>query len=443
MRFFSHLYLATQVLVPKPNTYKWGSLKEGKPLTILLVLPSMLGLTVITAACRSTTVDSSIINSPPWLETWWLYGGIFVLVIFGFAAFFVWQYRRLKDREKHLDLELSKRTQELSYIQSQMNILFHNSPLGIGLASLDGKIMSANPAMASLFGYSEEELNQAYVQDFFITEDQRLELLQRLETEKTIQVNQLQLQRKDGSKFYVNLTESRITWGSEEVLLGVVQDITSVVRAEQVLKTEAERKAVAEERKRLSRELHDSVTQSLYTTGLILEALPEVWESHPEEARESLYEIQRINRGALAEMRTLLLELRPDTITDRPLGDLLRQLTEAVSARADLPIVVSTIGDCPMPNEVQVSLYRIAQESLNNIIKHAQASKAWVNLHCSHEKVVMRVQDNGSGFDARIQAPHKLGLNIIRDRAKDIGADLTITSQPGEGTQIQVKWRPS
>lgn len=96
-----------------------------------------------------------------------------------------------------------------------------------------------------------------------------------------------------------------------------------------------------------------------------------------------------------------------------------------------------------MPNEVQVSLYRIAQESLNNIIKHAQASKAWVNLHCSHEKVVMRVQDNGSGFDARIQAPHKLGLNIIRDRAKDIGADLTITSQPGEGTQIQVKWRPS
>ena len=443
MRIFSHLYLTTQVFARKPNTYKWGSLKEGKPLTILFVLPSMLGLTAITAACRSTTVDSSIIISPRWWETWWLYGGIFVLVITAFAAFFVWQYRRLKDREKHLDLELSKRTQELSYIQSQMNILFHNSPLGIGLASLDGKIMSANPAMASLFGYSDEELKQAYVQDFFVTEDQRLELLQRLETEKTIQVNQLQLQRKDGSKFYVNLTESRITWGSEEVLLGVVQDITSVVRAEQVLKTEAERKAVAEERKRLSRELHDSVTQSLYTTGLILEALPEVWESHPEEARESFYEIQRINRGALAEMRTLLLELRPETITDRSLVDLLRQLTEAVSARADLPIVTSTVGDCYVPTEVRVALYRIAQESLNNIVKHAQASKVSVNLHCSEEEIFMRIRDNGRGFDQRVKAPHKFGLDIIHDRAEEIGAELNITSHPGDGTQIQVKWRPS
>ena len=412
---------------------------EGKSKTILLILPRILTLTILIAACSSAPLAPSI----PFTLTWWFMGGLVALVIFFFAAFVIWQYRRLKNREKQLDLELNKRTQELSYIQSQMNILFDNSPLGIGLASLDGKILSANPAMASLFGYSEKELQQVYVQDFFLTDEQRSEILRRLETEKTVQVNHLQLKRKDGSNFYINLTESRVTWGVEEVLLGIVQDITSEVKAEEILKSEAERKAVAEERKRLSRELHDSVTQSLYTTGLIIEALPEVWESHPEEARKSLDQIRMINQGALAEMRTLLLELRPETIADRPLGDLLRQLAEAVSARTDLPIVVSTIGECLLPPEVQVSLYRIAQESLNNTIKHAQASRVWINLHCSNEEILLRVRDNGRGFDAKVQEPHKLGLNIIRDRARDINADLITTSQPGEGTQIQVKWRPS
>ena len=413
---------------------------QGKPFSLLIVLlPRVLGLTVLAAACSSTTATPSITNTPPW----WVWGGLVVLVILAITAFFIWQYRRLGEREKHLDLELSKRTQELSYIQSQMNILFQNSPLGIGLANVDGNIISANPAMPRIFGYSEQEFLKKNVQDFFPTTRQRDDLNQRLETEKTIQISRLKLLRKDGDIFYANLTESRINWGTKEVLLGIVQDITSEVRAEQVLKNEAEMKAVAEERKRLSRELHDSVTQSLYTTSLIVEALPEVWESHPEEARKSLDEIRRINRGALAEMRTLLLELRPEAINDRPLGDLLRQLTEAVSARTDLPIVTSTVGDCPVPADVQVSLYRIAQESLNNIVKHAQASKAWVNLHCSGEEVFMRIRDNGRGFDRQVHAPHKLGLNIINDRAEDIAAELTITSQPGEGTQIIVKWRPA
>ena len=324
-----------------------------------------------------------------------------------------------------------------------MNILFHNSPLGIGLADVDGNVISANPAMARIFGYSDQEFLKKNVQEFFPTNQQREELNQRLETEKTIQVGRLPLQRKDGDIFYANLTESRIRWGKEEVLLGIVHDVTAEVKAEQVLKTETERKAVAEERKRLSRELHDSVTQSLYTTGLILEALPEVWQSHPDDAQESVYEIQRINRGALAEMRALLLELRPETITDQSLIDLLRQLTEAISARSDIAIVTSNVGDCHVPVDVRVSLYRITQEALNNIVKHAQASRAWVNLHCSDEGILLRIRDNGRGFDQQVKAPHKLGLDIIRDRVEEIGAELSITSQSGVGTQIEVKWRPA
>ena len=94
-----------------------------------------------------------------------------------------------------------------------------------------------------------------------------------------------------------------------------------------------------------------------------------------------------------------------------------------------------------MFTEVQVSLYRIAQEALNNIIKHAHADKVWVNLHCSDGEVTMRIRDNGRGFDTKIIPPHKLGLNIMRDRAEEINANLIITSQPGQGTQVQVIWR--
>ena len=151
----------------------------------------------------------TITITPPWWETWWFRGSLIALVIFAIASVYIWQNHRQRNREQQLNLILAERTQELSFIQSQMNILFQNSPLGIGLASMDGKIMSANPAMASIFGYSEEELLQTYVQDFYQTNEQRAGLLQQLETEEIIQVTQLQLQRKDGSKFYINLTESR------------------------------------------------------------------------------------------------------------------------------------------------------------------------------------------------------------------------------------------
>jgi signal transduction histidine kinase len=198
--------------------------------------------------------------------------------------------------------------------------------------------------------------------------------------------------------------------------------------------------AVDSERQRLARELHDSVTQSLYTTSLIAEALPSVWQSHPDEALRSLEELRKINQGALAEMRALLMELRPDALVERPLGELLRQLTEAMSARTNLSITTSMTGNCQLPAEVQVALYRITQESLNNISKHAWASRAWVNVRCSPSGATLRIRDNGRGFDPGAASPHQLGLRIMHERTQTIGAELTINSQPDQGTEILVEW---
>jgi len=145
---------------------------------------------------------------------------------------------------------------------------------------------------------------------------------------------------------------------------------------------QAQELAAVKERQRLARDLHDAVTQTLFSASLIAEVLPRLWERHPEEGRRRLEELRQLTRGALAEMRALLLELRPAALTETGLGDLLRQLAEAITGRARVPITVTVEGQRPLPPDVQVAFYRIAQEALNNVAKHASASQVTVSLRC-------------------------------------------------------------
>lgn len=206
------------------------------------------------------------------------------------------------------------------------------------------------------------------------------------------------------------------------------------------LRTQAEQAAAAAERSRLARDLHDAVTQTLFSASLIAEVLPRLWERDIEEGRRRLEELRQLTRGALAEMRTLLLELRPTALTEVSLGDLLRQLAEAVTGRARIPVALKVDGQCPLPPDVQIALYRIAQEGLNNIAKHAVASQATASLDCSGDRVELRICDDGRGFDPSVVSPTSLGIGIMRERAESIGASLTIESQIGKGTQVTVIW---
>ncbi|UCC59972.1 MAG: GAF domain-containing sensor histidine kinase, partial [Dehalococcoidia bacterium] len=198
--------------------------------------------------------------------------------------------------------------------------------------------------------------------------------------------------------------------------------------------------ATVEERQRLARDLHDAVTQTLFSASLIAEVLPRIWENNPDDGQRRLEEMRQLTRGALAEMRMLLLELRPAALIEVGLGDLLRQLTEAVTARSRIPITLAVEGQGTLPPDVQVTLYRIAQESVNNIVKHARASKATVSLHYQPEQVQLLISDDGVGFDPEGVSPEHLGLGIMRERAETIGATLSTQSQVGHGTQIVVVW---
>ncbi len=203
---------------------------------------------------------------------------------------------------------------------------------------------------------------------------------------------------------------------------------------------QAEQAAAAAERSRLARDLHDAVSQTLFSASLIAEVLPRLWERNPAEGRRRLEELRELTRGALAEMRALLLELRPLTLTEFSLEELLRQLAEAAIGRSRLQVEVAAVGERPLPPKVQVAFYRIAQESLHNISKHAGASRATLRLDFQPDAVRMTVEDDGRGFDVQDTPPDSFGLSIMRERAAKIGADFHIESEIGQGTRVVIDW---
>jgi signal transduction histidine kinase len=213
------------------------------------------------------------------------------------------------------------------------------------------------------------------------------------------------------------------------------------------LREQAEEVAVVSERNRLARDLHDAVTQTLFSASLIAEALPTLYEQDPQEGHQLLDELRQLNRGAMAEMRTLLLELRPAAIVGAKMEDLLKQLAEAVSGRTGIPVDIQTSCDYDLPDDVHIGFYRIAQEVLANVTKHAGAERISMGLHCESEPshlceewVVLEIGDNGCGFDPQEVSLDHFGLVNMRERAESIHADLTIDSTLGQGTQVAIRW---
>ena len=203
---------------------------------------------------------------------------------------------------------------------------------------------------------------------------------------------------------------------------------------------QAQALAVLEERQRLAHNLHDAINQSLFSAGLIAEVLPRLWDRDQAEARRSLEDLRRLTRGAMAEMRALLAELRPSTLTDAELGDLLRLLGNAFTGRTNIPARVIVVGQGVLPADVQVAIYRVCQEALNNVAKHAAASLVKIDLKHEDTAIELSIRDDGQGFDPEQTISGHYGLSMMQERAEGVGAQLSITSQPGHGTELIIRW---
>jgi len=431
--------------------------------------------------------------TPPVWETWWFRGIVFVVLAGSVIGGYRLRVKSIEARSRELESQVEERTHELSTLlevsHNVASTLELEPLLGLILDQLRAVVDYSGTAIMTLEGRVMRVLahrgpipQEEVLQLRFPLEEARvnLEVVRRREpviisdvkgsTPLARAFQEFSGERMETTFGYIrcwmgvplivkeqvigmlSLDHGEVNYYTarhEELALAFANQAAAAIENARLF-AQVEQAAVAAERSRLARDLHDAVTQTLFSASLIAEVLPRLWERNPDEGRRRLDEVRELTRGALAEMRTLLLELRPAALVDADLGDLLRQLGEATTGRARVPVAVEVEGECSLPPNVKVALYRIAQEALNNVAKHAAASQATVSLRCppfppdfggeQRGGVELCISDDGRGFDPTSIPPDHLGVGIMRERAEAIGAVLRIDSEANRGTRVVVVW---
>jgi len=196
--------------------------------------------------------------------------------------------------------------------------------------------------------------------------------------------------------------------------------------------------AVLEERQRLARELHDSVSQVLYSIGLGAKSALTALEKDPSQLREALEYVNRLAEAGQVEMRALIFELRPESLATDGLVAALDKQAAVLRTRHQIAVQTAFCPEPDIPLPPKETLYRISQEALHNIVKHAQATQVSLVLTCLPDQIHLEITDNGIGFNPRADYPGHLGLKSMRERAIQCQGELQIDSAPGKGTKIRL-----
>jgi PAS domain S-box-containing protein len=246
---------------------------------------------------------------------------------------------------------------------------------------------------------------------------------------------------------FINITSdtpNAFTEDDAKRLTEMVVHVAIAVRNAQAF-DEAKQAAAAAERQRLARELHDSATQILFSASLIAQTIPMLIDQgvQPSQLKDEAISLAAYTQGAVAEMRTLLVEMRPDAIENADLAKLITHLLNVVSARQNIATKLVNPQPFRLPPAVQLTFYRVVQEAINNTLKHAKATTLEVQLLQNGNERILTVTDNGRGFalDGDLANSDHFGLRIMRERALEVGAALQVQSATGRGTRIMLSWQ--
>jgi len=354
------------------------------------------------------------------------------------------------------------RREDLEAANELLSAVFVSTPDALLVLNLDLTIQQANPAFYQLLDHPDA-LEGAPLPDSPLggwlgslithlqTENRssgRSEIALQEPTARDLLANVARLDSSAGQGWVIVLhdrtrekqAERALRRANDELERRVEERTAALEEAYIAEREQARRLAVFEERQRLARDLHDAVSQTLWSASLLAESLPDLWREDVAEGEQVLGEMRLLIRGALAEMRTLLLELRPERLARYRLPELLQQLRDSLVGRMGIAMSLDMNGDPELPQETMRNLYRITQEALNNVVRHANASRVSVHLDCTDERVIITVTDDGIGFDREnIPAGH-MGVGIMIERATEIGAQLDIQSAAGQGTIVTVNW---
>jgi len=237
----------------------------------------------------------------------------------------------------------------------------------------------------------------------------------------------------------VFLAAAILTGSLTSALRRRVEQAKSRERETRLLSEQAQELACLQERQRLARELHDSVSQTLYGISLGAHTAREALESDPGEAIAPLEYVIALAEAGLAEMRALIFELRPESLATEGLITALTKQVVVLRTRYKLTVEAQLGEEPALSLERKHALYRIAQEALHNIVKHAQASTVLLQLDRQDDELVLEVRDDGRGFDPTVPFPGHLGLRSIQERAARLGGICSIESTPTQGTRLHVR----
>ncbi len=369
------------------------------------------------------------------------------LVISALIIMLIQTRHEYKQRQEMLekaveDLELSRRNYEE---------LFTNTSDAVWVHDMESNITLANKACEKLTGYPVPELIGKNVSQFLAPE--ALALFRQakgrlLRGEAMEQRYEQQLNRKDGSKAIIHLaTRLIVSDGKPQAFQNIARDITEERKLQDNLRFYLREclRAQEEERKRLACELHDDTSQLVLLLSRHIDNIASEASNYlPQELRNEFEKLYELSQQAYEGIKRYAQALRPRILDDLGLVPALEWLAQEITKLAGIKVQVKTDTVPPLPPETQLVLFRIAQEALNNIHRHSEASEANIMLEYQEDAVKMTISDNGKGFElprwlSDFAAQGKLGLTGMAERIQLIGGEIEITSQIGKGTKIIVK----
>lgn len=351
---------------------------------------------------------------------------------------------------------------QLEENEKQLRIIFDQAPMGIALTDAEtGKFFKVNSEFSVLSGYSEDELQEMDTQslihpdDYEKTRDRRLALREKKLSHYSLEKRYV---RKDGSLIWVNVTV--VPLSDEDAFSGqnlsMVEDISERKEAERALRTsEGSLRALASKlqeteesfRKELSRELHDQAGQSLTALNLNLTLLENQLQSgQVDKMQEKLADSIALVEETTRTIRDVMSDLRPAVLDDYGLRAALCWHCKRFSKRTNIKVNIQDVQlSSRLPEPVESALFRIYQEAMNNVSKHAGADQVWVSLDDSTEYLCLLIKDNGVGFDTGkfelSMGRRGWGILNMTERVQALGGAADISSEPGKGTIVSVKIR--
>ncbi len=386
-----------------------------------------------------------------------------------------------------IDVTPRKRAEQaLVESEERYRVVVENAQEGVMIIQ-DDKSLFVNEALEEMLGYSGDELQDRKLQSLVFEEDAQqgnLFFRRSYANDSEEEFTTLRLKTKQGEIKWVTLNIKPIMWGGRPARMEIVTDITphkmlekelrmahaqmeervtrrtaELSKANLLLTTEIEERRKAEEqiltltqqliraqedeRQRISRDLHDNVAQDLSSIVLNMETLFDGGGAVEPVIRERVRSVAKVVRGAVASVRHIAYGLRPPVLDQLGLSRTLKQLCNETAGRTPMDVVFSAVGieNIKLSLDTEIHIYRMIQEALNNVCKHASASNCSVRLIGSHPDLLVRVADNGSGFDVEqrrteVVDEKRMGLKSMEERARIIGATMDIRSKNGIGTRI-------